>query len=228
MKLILLTLFFSFTAYCETQVFEAVAKNEGSLVYYERHTVVYDEETLIKSLTEYIDPDGKVIGSLRSDYTHSLSAPEFILRDGRNQSLQGIHWQQNKVEMFSRERPGKRVSTRALSSDSRDVMISGPGLFYFVAKNMEKIISSDGLSFKYIIPGRLEAFDFLIKPLAHNDQQAEFEVKIKSWLMRIFSPRLKLIYDVKKRRLLSFEGLSNIRDSEGEMMSVDIQYLYKN
>lgn len=228
MKLFLFLIFLSAEAYCETQVFEAVARKEGQIAYYERHTVVYDEDTVIKSLTEYIDPKGKVIGSLRSDYTHSLSAPDFILRDGRNKSFQGLHWEKGKVEMFSREPAKKQVAKKALNKNQSDVLISGPGLNYFVANNLKQIIKQDGLDFKYIIPGRLEAFDFFIKPLAHNNERAEFEVRIKSWLMRIFSSRLKLIYDVKKKRLISFEGLSNIRDVEGDMMSVDIQYLYKN
>lgn len=228
MKLFLFLCFLSIQANCETQVFEAVAKKEGQIAYYEKHTVVYDEDIVIKSLTEYIDPEGRVIGSLRSDFTHSLSAPDFILRDGRNKSFQGLHWEQDKVEMFSRETEKAKVATKALTKNQRDVLISGPGLNYFVANNLKQIIQQDGMDFKYIIPGRLEAFDFNIKPLAYDSERAEFEVKIKSWLMRIFSPRLKLIFDVKKKRLLSFEGLSNIRDGEGEMMSVDIQYLYKN
>jgi hypothetical protein len=72
----------------------------------------------------------------------------------------------------------------------------------------------------------LEAFDFYIKTVAHNNEVAEFEVEMKSWLMRLFGPRLKLIYDMQKKRLIFFEGLSNLRDKEGKMMSVDIQYKY--
>lgn len=224
---LVLSIFMVTEVYCETQVFEAVAKNEGQLAYYERHTVVYDEHTIIKSLTEYIDPEGKIIGSLRSDYTHSLSAPEFILSDRRNRTLQGLHWDQNKMEVFSQDTKNKESKKRVMGPQD-EVMISGPGLVYFIASNINRIINQNGMDFKYIIPGRLDAFDFKITPVSHDDVKAEFEVKIKSWLMRIFSPRLRLIYDLKKKRLISFEGLSNIRNDEGEMMSVDIQYKYKN
>lgn len=228
MKLFLILVFLSVKAYSETQVFEAIAKNEGQLAYVERHTVVFDGSTIIKSLTEYLDPEGKLIGSMRSDYTHSLAAPEFVLQDQRHHSLQGLKWMKNKPEVFNQETGHGRVARKFLTTNEKEVQISGPGLIYFVAANLDKLISKKKLEFQYIIPGRLEAFDFYIKNTAHNKEVAEFEVGMKSWLMRLFGPRLKLIYDIQKKRLIFFEGLSNLRDSEGKMMSVDIQYKYQD
>jgi hypothetical protein len=228
MKLFMLLIFMSVKAYSETQVFEAIAKKEGQLAYIERHTVVYDDRTIIKSLTEYLDPDGKMIGSLRSDYTHNLAAPEFILRDQRHHSLQGLHWTKSKLEIFSQEADRAKVARKMFTPNQQEVQISGPGLIYFVAANLDKIIAKKILEFQYIIPGRLEAFDFYIKTVDHNREVAEFEVEMKSWLMRLFGPRLKLIYDIQKKRLIFFEGLSNLRDKEGQMMSVDIQYRYED
>lgn len=227
MKLLLIILFLCLNAHCETQVFEAIAKFEGQVAYIERHTVVFEEETVIKSLTEYLDQDGKPIGSMQSDFTHSLAAPNFVFRDKRHRSLQGLRWNRGETEVFAQERGEKRVVKRVLTP-GENILIGGEGLVFYIASNMQKIISKNGLDFMYVIPGRLEAYHFFIKPLAHNSEQAEFEVKMKSWLMSFFSPRLKLIYDVQKKRLKSFEGLSNLRNSEGEMMSVDIQYLYQN
>ncbi|MBA2404760.1 MAG: hypothetical protein H0V66_08315 [Bdellovibrionales bacterium] len=228
MKIFMLLLVLSVKAYSETQVFEALAKKDGQIAYVEKHTVVYDEQTVIKSLTEYLDPDGKVIATMNSDFTRNVGAPEFILRDQRHESFQGLKWKQGKPEIFSREAKKKLVAHKVLSLDQKEVPISGPGLIYFVAANLEKIISQEILEFQYIIPGRLEAFDFYIKTLAHNHKVAEFEVSIKSWLLRLFGPRLKLIYDIQKKRVVSFEGISNLRDGEGKMMSVDIQYKYHN
>ena len=227
MKLLLIILFLCLNAHCETQVFEAVAKFEGQVAYIERHTVVYEEETVIKSMTEYVDKDGKPIGSMQSDFTHSLAAPNYVFRDKRHKSLQGLRWNRGETEIFAQDKGNRKVVKKVLAPGEA-VMIGGEGLVYYIASNMKKIISQDGLDFKYVVPGRLDAFNFFIKPVAHNSEQAEFEVRIKSWFMNLFSPRLKLIYDVPKKRLKSFEGLSHLRNEEGEMMSVDIEYLYQN
>lgn len=227
MKLFWITLLLCCKAHCETQVFEAIAKYEGRVVYLERHTVVYDDQTLIKSLTEYQDAQGKPIGSLRSDFTHSLAAPEYIFRDNRQQSLQGQRWADQKLEVFSRERKQARVVKKDLIK-TPEVMIGGEGLIYYIGAHLKELIGSDGMDFKFVIPGRLSAFDFFIKPLEHNATEAAFEVKMKSWLMGLFGPRLKLIYDLQKKRVISFEGLSNMRKTDGSMMSVDVQYVYEN
>ena len=227
MKLFWITLLLCCKAHCETQVFEAIAKHEGRVVYLERHTVVYDDQTLIKSLTEYQDAKGKPIGSLRSDFTHSLAAPEYIFRDGRQQSLQGQRWSEKKLEVFSQERQRAKVIKKDLTPSS-EVMIGGEGLIYYIGAHLQELIGSDGMDFKFVIPGRLSAYDFLIRPLEHNTTEAAFEVKMKSWLLSLFGPRLKLIYDLQKKRLISFEGLSNLRNADGSMMSVDVQYVYEN
>ena len=227
MKLFWITLLLCCKAHCETQVFEAIAKYEGRVAYLERHTVVYDDQTIIKSLIEYQDAQGKPIGSLRSDFTQSLSAPAYIFQDNRQQSLQGQRWSDQKLEVFSRERQKAKLVKKDLIKSS-ELMIGGEGLIYYIGAHLKELTSSEGMDFKFVIPGRLSAFDFLIKPLEHNAHEAAFEVRMKSWLMSLFGPRLKLIYDLQKKRLISFEGLSNLRNADGSMMSVDVQYVYEN
>lgn len=226
MKLFWITLLLCLEAHCETQVFEAIAKYKGQVAYLERHTVVYDDQTLIKSQTEYLDPEGKPIASLRSDFTHSLAAPEYIFQDRRQQSLQGQRWLKQKLEVFSQNKKNKLEKKNL--QQSPELMMGGEGIVYYIGAHLKELINSEGMDFKFIIPGRLSAFDFVINPLAHNEEEAAFEIKMKSWIMRLFGPRLKLIYDVQKKRLKSFEGLSNVKNSEGEMMSVDIQYVYED
>lgn len=226
MKLFWITLLLCGKAYCETQVFEAIAKYEGKVVYLERHTVVYDDQTLIKSLTEYQDVDGRPIASLRSDFTHSLAAPEYIFQDNRLQSLQGQRWSNQKLEVFSQDKQRGQIVKKELIR-TPEVMIGGEGLIYFIGANLKELIGSGGMDFKFVIPGRLSAYDFFIKPLEHNATEAAFEVKMKSWFMGLIGPRLKLIYDLKKKRVISYEGISNLKNANGEMMSVDVRYVYK-
>ena len=227
MKLFLICLLIGSSAHSETQVFEAVAKYEGQIAYVERHTVIYDQDTLIKSMTEYVDSEGRPIGTLQSDFTHSIAAPDYIFRDKRHQSMQGLRWNHGQTELFSRDKGEKKIVKKVLIP-GKETMIGGEGLIYYIADNLQQIIAKKGEDFQFVVPGRLETFNFFIEPVAHNSKQAEFEIHMKSWLMKYFSPRLKLIYDLQKKRLKSYEGLSNLRDRNGEMMSVDIQYLYEN
>lgn len=228
MKLFLFCLLLVSKAYSETQVFEALAKSEGQVVYLERHTADYAGNTLVKAVTEYFDANGKSIGLLSSHFGQSLSAPEYVLHDTRHGSSLGLNWVDHKPEVFTREKGKARVVMRPELVDGKEALVSGPGLIYFVGQNLEQILTKDHLNFKYLIPGRPQAFDFTIKTIAHGPELAEFEIKMRSWVMNIFGPRVRLIYDVKRKRVLFYEGLSILRDPDGKMMSVDVEYKYKS
>jgi len=228
MKLFLFCFLLVSKAYSETQVFEALAKSEGQVVYLERHTVDYAGNSLIKAVTEYFDANGKSIGLLSSHFDQSLSAPEYVLHDTRHGSSLGLNWVEHKPEVFTREKGKARVVMRPELLGGKEALVSGPGLIYFVGQNLEQILTKDHLNFKYLIPGRSQAFDFTIKTIAHGPDLAEFEIKMRSWVMNIFGPRVRLIYDVKRKRVLFYEGLSILRDPDGKMMSVDVEYRYKS
>lgn len=212
-------------AYSETQVYEGTARYEGRFIYAERHTLLLDSDTLISSFTEYNDPLGKKLGFMKTDYTQSLFAPDFVFKDERTRTLQGLRRSGRGIEAFGQGPDGKsRVAT--LYPSGTKPLVAGPGLFQFVARNLPRIINQGVIHFHYLIPGKLEIYDFLIKVRHHDTLRAEFEVRLDSWWLGFFTPRLRLVYDVPHRRLLSFEGLSGLRDEDGDMMSVDINYDY--
>jgi len=226
MKLFIMLIFACLKAYSGTQVFEAVASTKGEIVYVERHTLTSEEGTLIQSSTEYIDLEGKFIGSMMSNYTQSLSVPDYTLRDERQQSIQGLRWLENKLDIFTQSgRPAKVIHKR-MGLDPHEVYIAGPGLIYYVGAHLDQLVAGHIFKFKYVIPGKFQTYDFYIETIQHNQQEAEFDVKLQSWQMRLFGAKLKLIYSILKKRILFYEGPSNLRDKDGKMMSVRIEYKY--
>ena len=52
-------------------------------------------------------------------------------------------------------------------------------------------------------------------------------LELDNWLLAVFAPSLKLVYDKSNRRLIEYEGLSNIPDSGGDRQDVRIIYEYE-
>lgn len=220
-------LFFCLKANCETQVFEAVVTHQGKPAYFEKHSLTLDGSTLIQSNTIFYGQKGEMLGSLRSDFTHSLAAPDYVLKDLRHGSAQGSRWNNGILEVMSRDKNQKRVIKNNLPPN-KELMMGGEGLIYYLAAHLEEVIALGGINFQYIIPTQAQTYDFFVRPIIKNQDQVEFEVVMKSWFKRLFSPRIKLVFDLKNKRLKSYSGLSHLRSLRGEMMNVEVQYVYKN
>jgi hypothetical protein len=93
---------------------------------------------------------------------------------------------------------------------------------------MEEIISAKKLDLLFLIPGRLDAYNFYLKVKKSSSETVEFDIEIDNWFLRMFAPKLELVYDRKKGRLLLYKGLSNLTDENKKMMNVEISYKYKN
>jgi hypothetical protein len=85
------------------------------------------------------------------------------------------------------------------------------------------------------VPSRLEFMDWRIRrddDAPHDAKSGDprglrtvrFALEIDSAFLRIVVPPIVVIYDRDTRRLLRYEGLSNLRDASGENHSVRIEF----
>jgi hypothetical protein len=228
MKLILVALFISLKVYPDTRVYKGVSKYQGEVVYFEKHREDWDEERLQGSVVTYTDSKGKEIASLVSDFSHGPAIPNYILRDRRSQSLQGVRWNNENVQTFTQYQKQQRAQLQMIFPSKDQLTMAGPGLVVYVADNLEFFISKNILDFQYIIPGRVEVAEFYIKYIASTNERIEFEVGLSPWPFHIFGTRMKLIFDRHKKRLIFYKGPSAVRNEENHMMTIETDFYYSN
>lgn len=229
MKLLTFMLILTGLAYGETQVYEGEARLEGKIVYIEKHSSVWADGKVKSSVTEYISPDGKPLATLTNDYSKSLNIPAHTMIDHFHKNKHGVRYQNDKIVMFNQD-DGEKEETEKIEPDDfkGKLMVAGQGLHYYFINHTEDIISKGKLDIRFIIPGRLDSYNFFLKMKKTSSDIAEFEIEIDNWFLRMFAPKLELVYDRKKGRLLRYKGLSNIRDKNKEIMKVDITYKYQD
>lgn len=229
MKLFTIGLLFSALAYGETQVYTGVASQDGKKVYSEKHTVELQDNKVISSTTEYSDPSGKVLGVLKNNYGKSLNAPEHEMVDPIHKNNHGVRYDGDKLVMFNKDASSKEESEVLDKDDTKGkLVVGGQGLHYYLVSNLEEVIKKGKLDLKFLIPGRLDAYNFYLKVNKKDEETVHFDIEIDNWFLKMFAPKLKLIYSRKNPRLIRYSGLSNITDSKKEMMNVDIEYKYTN
>lgn len=228
MKVLFFTILFPLLAYAETQVYEGEARLEGKVVYREKHTVEWTGSKVLKAITEYTSPDGKILARLSNDFSKSLNAPEHLMEDFLHKASHGVRYQGNNAQMFSKEEGKEETSVVDKDDAKGKLVVGGQGLHYYTVAKLEEIVGQKKLDLLFLIPGRLDAYNFYMKVKKSSPETVEFEIEIDNWLLRMFAPKLELVYDRKRGRLLNYKGLSNIRDEKKKMMNVEITYKYQD
>lgn len=210
-------------------IFEGEAKENGKLVYVEKHDVVFDEKNNpLEATTTYVDADGTVAGVLRSDFRRSLNLPEHLYVDNRTGNRYGIRRAGDKVILFSQD-AGKEEETKEMpeGDDRERLQVGCQGFNYYLKGKVDAIKQAKSKPVLFMIPGNLSSYRFVLKYLKENpDQTVEFEVKIENWFLRAFAPNLEFRYDQKINRIVWYKGVSNIKNKDGKTMNVVINYKY--
>ena len=202
--------------------------SKNSIIYIEEHLVTFnsaDDVTIAQ--TTYKSDTGKVLGVMKSDFSRSITAPNYIFNDTRSNEEQGIKYQGNDLILYHKD-PGKAEQTRVLESElgKNALLVGCQGLHYYLRKNISNIKPGEVTHIKLLTPGNLDYFSFRLRKVSQDNKLVRLKVDIDNWFLRMFAPSLDLEYDMEKGRLLNYFGISNIKDSKGNYQSVKIDYKY--
>ena len=211
-------------------IFQGIAKQDGKIVYLEKHDVTFDDkDNVLEAKTVYTNPAGKTLAVLKSDFRKSLSLPDHVFVDERTKSTYGIRHDGDKVILFNQD-PGKLEATSTLDNQSdRDrIQVGCQGFNYFLKGQINHLKEIKNQPVLFMIPGELSTYKFVLHFVSESsDQIVSFKVKIENWLLRAFAPELEFRYDRKINRIVWYKGISNIKNDQGKTMNVTIDYEYK-
>lgn len=226
----LLVLMATQSAWGNTTVrYRGIAKNGDHVAYVEDHTVEYaDSGRLLSALTLYASEAGKPIAEMRSDFRDSLTVPSHVITDFRTGNVQGLRREAGRLVLYDRD-AGKPERTRTLRDADADnhILVGCQGLNYYLLENIERIRPDAVLPLRFLIPGKLDYYDFqLARAHEHGAGTTEFEITVKSRILKLFAPKLLVRYDRNLKRIVWYKGLSNIKNDQGHNQSVTITYIY--
>lgn len=183
---------------------EARHPDTANILYEEHH---YCTEALQLCTVSYLEYDGELLASKRVDYRFNKQAPDVIFKDIR------------RDQEFSASEAG-RV----------DIVIDA-GFDNFVRLHWNKLESGKSVQFPFQLMDRDKPLNMKVSEAADgncNSRDLCLQVRLDSWLLAALIDPIRLTYDRQQRRLLRFQGLSNIRDSNGGRQQVDIHYSYNS
>lgn len=204
----------------------AVDLKSGRPVYTERH-----EETIVNGVrvglrSTYVGADGSVWAMRSVDFSKNPFVPDFEFEDRRTGYRLGAQSRGDSVRFFEREGPTAPLVSQTLRIPGPAVVDAG--FNNYVQANWELIASGKKMYFNFGAPFAMDYYGFRVyKAGERRDGGRRFmtvKLDIDNFVIRLFLDPIVLTYDMDARRLVSYEGISNILNDEGESYIVRISY----
>jgi hypothetical protein len=224
----------------------------NELVYTEHHTYI---NTLLHAV-HYKETSGAIFATKEINYKHSYFAPDFIQQNSRNSEKINIKRKsqrdgENGIEYLIQYQENSKEDLEKETIDFSPKLIIDAGFDHFIPQNWQALSDGKKLTIDYLIPSRQDYYELTIKketcktnnrsrpknqPSLGFESEHCFSISTSSFFIGLFSSQLELTYGKKKDsegnnrnniKLISFQGRSNISDSEGNYQDVNIVYQYK-
>lgn len=206
----------------------AVDAGIGTALYTERHLLREVDGAATERLVRYTCPDGGVFARKRVDYAPSRVAPDFRLDDGRDGYREGLRRTPRGLVAFSRERTGKPEESAIVESSAK--LVADAGFDAFVQDHWKALLAGDALPLDFVVPARHTAYSFKLKRIGAlqiaGTPAVTFRLKVTG-LLGLLAPQIDVSYAESSRRLLRFEGVTNVHDERGRQWTARIDFADK-
>ena len=191
-------------AQAQSVIGEAYAIDGSAIRYLEEHRCAADGEECV---VEYRYPEGNVFARKQVDYRPSMQAPGLRIEDLR------------------------AGETIVIDSDFEDDVVVDAGFDHYVRLRWDELANGEEVRFPFLVAGRAKPLNMraqLEEELACSESRLCLTITLDNWLLAALVSPIRLEYDQASRRLMQFEGVSNIRDEEGKSQEVRLDYRYQD
>lgn len=206
---------------------EASARDpdSGSLLYTEQHLLRHQDQQLRQRLVVYRCADGTAFARKRIDYAGSALAPAFHFEDARLGYREGLRREGGGQELWFQRSPRDQEQSARL--DAGAGVVADAGFDEFIRRQWQPLVAGDAVKLQFAVPSRLDSYGFTVRRRGSDRVAGEdaevFRLRLGG-LWGLLAPHIDVAYARDTRRLLRFEGLSNLRDEDGEPLQARIEF----
>jgi hypothetical protein len=196
-------------------------------LYTEVHVLNLGDDGAVQAgVTTYYDPQGREIARKTLDYRGNRTVPIYRMDMPALRYAEGISSNSPQALIFKRDKDEE--TRKALPLDDGPVAADA-GFNQLLQDQLPAILQGDTVRFGLIVAGYANRFKFRAKKVGEPgpDGQTTLRVLVEpdSMLRMLVSP-ISLSYDIKSRRLLSYQGVSNIIDPDTAKVYKNISIVY--
>lgn len=199
----------------------------GALLYREVHEPIVENGRLLGDRVRYLDPGGATFARKRVDYRPNPVRPDFHLTDERSGYEEGLEaLADGGVRVFHRPVGADRLRNDRIEPPAE--LVADAGFDIQIAREFERLRNGERIEMPFLVPSRGEWYRFRARPLRETEVLGEpalvIRMELSGWVGRMLTQSIDVSYHRDTRALLRYEGISNIRDGNGDSLRVRIDF----
>lgn len=210
----------------QSYVGKAVELNGTLALYAEEHEEFYADGRRIRLNTVFRDQANEVIATRVVDFSQNSFLPDFQLEDKRTGYVEGSEMVNGGVRLFVRRNKRELFEEKIISVE--DPTVIDAGFNNFIQARWDSLMTGRKLYVNFGVPSRLDSYGFRVYKEGESTVNGRRSVIVKcdidNFIIRLFLDPIILTYDAETKRLVTYEGISNISNQKGENYFVKITY----
>jgi hypothetical protein len=200
---------------------EARDVESGKLLYEEHHLLRREADVATQRLVLYRCPAGQLFARKQVDYGATPAAPSFTLDDGRFGYREGVRRDGDALQAFVRDNGDSAERSATIAPSAR--LVIDAGFDEFVRANWDALTAGETQAVEFVVPSRLDALGFKLRRVDQIEIDGATASRFRLSLGGVigwFAPDIDVSYRDSDRRLMRFEGLTNVRaDREDNLVA---------
>lgn len=205
----------------------------SDLLYIENHKVILNEQgEYLSAYVTYSSPEGQIFAEKTLDYAKSSMAPDMLFHDKRSdEHIRVFLNDTNAYLQVLIEGKGKRKESNIKLDEP--VIVVDAGFDRLIGSRWDVLRKDKEIQFTFLAITRAQLINFEAVEINVNDSSVFLELHPRNFFINMLVEPISLEYDRKTKRLMSFEGLTNIEKFENGKRTEDnyvarIEYSYES
>ena len=204
----------------------ARTKETGRLLYIESHYVREAGTAAENRIVLYrCGFGGPTFARKELSYQSQRHTPDFNMIDARSGYAEGVRRTAQGLRAYSQlnATSPRREATLAL----RPNLVIDAGFDDFVRLNWRELEGGKTVSFPFLVPSQLDTYNFKIRKHREVTIEGSAASVIRlnlSGVLAWFTPYIEVSYRQADQVLMRYEGLTNIRNAEGQLLEAVIDF----
>jgi hypothetical protein len=205
---------------------EAFDLKTGKRLYYDYHEEFWENGKHLYSIIQYKDTNGKVFAKKRIVFQKSATKADFKLEDFRDGYIEGAEVTGNQIKFVYRKNEKEDIKEAVITAPNNAVLDGG--FDYFVLENWDFILAGNKKILNLCAPSQQDCFKFVVFKTGETKRKGQdvvsMKVELNNPILSAFVKPILLVYAKDTKKLLQYDGISNINNEDGKSHVVRITY----